>query len=364
MPRSLASLTLLSIFLPVSATAQITITADEYQPAFGEFTSLSFVSDNPTGIEALVNATGGNQTYDFTAFPYGDGAQVVIDILPLSSSIPGSNDPAFAGADYVAFSDPAKNPDLPGTLYAFFSVDNDGLYTHGSIAFGDFDMDGTEDMSTSKITPPEREFFFPLTDGTSWTSTSSITTDALGTEVTTEITTTSVVDGWGTLITPAGQAPCLRLSKTLETSLMGTVISTSRFIEFVTEETLSASITLDPITGLPIAAGYATAGQGGGNPTSIETASADVPDAFHLDANYPNPFNPGTTILFGLSEAGHVTLTVYDVLGQAVATLVNEALSAGSYTADFRADHLPSGVYLYKLQANGTVRTRTMTLQK
>ena len=71
--------------------------------------------------------------------------------------------------------------------------------------------------------------------------------------------------------------------------------------------------------------------------------------SFTLEQNYPNPFNPSTVISYQLPVSSDVTLKVYDVLGNEVATLVNEEKSAGSYEVEFSADGLTSGIYFYKL---------------
>ena len=89
-----------------------------------------------------------------------------------------------------------------------------------------------------------------------------------------------------------------------------------------------------------------------------------VPGTFVLEQNYPNPFNPTTHIPFGLARSGPVTLTVYNVLGQKVATLVDQILPAGTYTFTWQPKRLPSGVYLYQLKTAETVLSRTMTLRK
>ncbi len=84
-----------------------------------------------------------------------------------------------------------------------------------------------------------------------------------------------------------------------------------------------------------------------------------------LDASaYPNPFNPTTTLRFSLPEAADVRLEVFNLLGQRVATLVDERLAAGDHTAPFDASHLPSGTYLYRLQAGQHVVTRPLSLVK
>ena len=88
-----------------------------------------------------------------------------------------------------------------------------------------------------------------------------------------------------------------------------------------------------------------------GKPTGIEKEPT-TPQTFALSQNYPNPFNPSTTIEFQLPAEGHAKLTVHNLIGQEVATLVNEKLSAGTYRCNWDARNLPSGVYFYRLVAN------------
>ncbi len=88
------------------------------------------------------------------------------------------------------------------------------------------------------------------------------------------------------------------------------------------------------------------------------------PAKFELAQNYPNPFNPTTAISFTIPQSGNVKLAVYNLLGQEVAVLVNEFREAGTYDVEFNASKLNSGVYLYKLEANGLTLTKKMTLLK
>jgi hypothetical protein len=89
-----------------------------------------------------------------------------------------------------------------------------------------------------------------------------------------------------------------------------------------------------------------------------------APKTFTLEQNYPNPFNPTTTIQFSLNTASPVKLTVFDILGQEVATLVNEYKSVGSHKVQWRANTMPSGVYYYRLEADGFSKTHKMVLMK
>ena len=106
------------------------------------------------------------------------------------------------------------------------------------------------------------------------------------------------------------------------------------------------------------------------NPVSVEDEKATVKD-FYLQQNYPNPFNPSTKINFGLKKAGNVEITVYNILGNKVATLLSGYKPAGNHSVSFDASNLPagrqglsSGVYLYRIVTNEFVQTRKMILEK
>ena len=98
--------------------------------------------------------------------------------------------------------------------------------------------------------------------------------------------------------------------------------------------------------------------------TAIEHVDDQVPEAFTLSQNYPNPFNPVTTIEFSLTRSTHAVLTVYNMLGQKVATLVDGPLAVGQYRVTFDARGLSTGVYYYRLEAGGQARTQKMILLK
>jgi len=83
-----------------------------------------------------------------------------------------------------------------------------------------------------------------------------------------------------------------------------------------------------------------------------------------LQPNYPNPFNPSTTIAFSLPETQRVRLTVVNLLGETVAILVDAPLAEGKHTVPWNAAFLPSGIYLCRLQAGAQVQTTKMVLMK
>lgn len=98
--------------------------------------------------------------------------------------------------------------------------------------------------------------------------------------------------------------------------------------------------------------------------TDVKTADNQIPQAYSLGQNFPNPFNPSTTINFSVPAEGYVSLKVFNTLGQEVATLVNGVRSAGTYTATFDASGLSSGMYFYTIQTKGFMQTKKMVLTK
>lgn len=100
------------------------------------------------------------------------------------------------------------------------------------------------------------------------------------------------------------------------------------------------------------------------NISAVDDSRQEAPVTYKLEQNYPNPFNPSTTIKYSVSEAGNISLKVFDILGNQVAILADGYRSAGSYEAVFDASGLTSGMYFYRLSANGNTLVRKMTLLK
>lgn len=99
-------------------------------------------------------------------------------------------------------------------------------------------------------------------------------------------------------------------------------------------------------------------------PVGITQISSVVPERFNLYNNYPNPFNPATIIKFDISKSQPVKLSVYDMLGKEVSILINQNLTPGSYSVDFNANSLSSGMYFYRIETAGYSQTKRMILVK
>lgn len=103
--------------------------------------------------------------------------------------------------------------------------------------------------------------------------------------------------------------------------------------------------------------------------TGVETVSSQIPDEFYLSEAYPNPFNPETKINFNIAKGSNVKIVVYNILGQAIRTLVNQELNAGSYTTtwngtDNSGNQVASGIYLFSLEAQSFKTTKKVMLLK
>ena len=104
-----------------------------------------------------------------------------------------------------------------------------------------------------------------------------------------------------------------------------------------------------------------------GNLTSvedIETSNLEVPTKYELLQNYPNPFNPSTQITVSIPESGNYSLKIYNILGQEVATLLNDQITSGTHTFNFDASQLTSGIYFYNFSGNNFSQTKKMILMK
>ena len=97
---------------------------------------------------------------------------------------------------------------------------------------------------------------------------------------------------------------------------------------------------------------------------SVDELNGITPTEFELSQNYPNPFNPSTTIRYAVPNESKVSITVFNLLGQEVATLVNDVMSAGYHEVNFNASNISSGVYLYRINAVSSENSKEFTSTK
>jgi hypothetical protein len=126
-----------------------------------------------------------------------------------------------------------------------------------------------------------------------------------------------------------------------------------------TEPTSSTALVKYTSTGSPVGA---TINFSLSSATSVETNISEQLKEFELSQNFPNPFNPSTTINYAIQQSGVVILKVYNVVGQEIQTLVNNYQAVGNYQVTLNAQNLSSGVYFYRLQSNGSTLMRKMIL--
>ena len=119
-------------------------------------------------------------------------------------------------------------------------------------------------------------------------------------------------------------------------------------------DTAVIAISISPLTGCHMNSKFVVDDLSFGTPTAVNDRSQSIPEQFVLHQNYPNPFNPTSWVSYGLPRASYVRLIVYDVLGQAVATLVDRVETAGIHREQFDAAKIGSGMYFYRLEATST----------
>ncbi|HZY10441.1 MAG TPA: T9SS type A sorting domain-containing protein, partial [Bacteroidota bacterium] len=101
-----------------------------------------------------------------------------------------------------------------------------------------------------------------------------------------------------------------------------------------------------------------------GGAVDVRQTISGIPDQFSLAQNFPNPFNPTTTISFQVTKSEFVSLKIFDVLGREVETLVNSVLNPGTYDVEWDADNASGGVYYYKLSTPSFSEIKKMVLAK
>jgi hypothetical protein len=334
-----------------STLAQITITNSDLAAQLNIGNSVT-VHELEAPATADIGSPGGGNNWDFTMLQ----GNLLFDLTCV---------------------DPALTPHLaefPGANIAThtlgeFEGDSAEIWHYATLN-GSYDNMGTAvvlvaqpgSITFIKHDPARREMEFPLTYNSSWSTnyTQTVYFNSIPVVVA-DVTLSYLVDAYGTMTIPGGASfEALRLRES--TTIFG---STTVSYLFFTKSGAQVSLFTDndnpPASGVINLEGYSYSGPFITN--AVEPISG-VPKTFSLNQNYPNPFNPSTVISYQLPVISEVTLKVYDILGNEMATLVDEYKPAGKYEVEFNAEILTNGVYFYRLTAGEYTAVKKMIFLK
>jgi hypothetical protein len=341
-----------------TALAQITITSGDVNNMFAVGNSATIHQDDLiTTVD--IGSPGGGNMWDFTMLQSSFSVDLE-SVDPASTPYIGD----FLGADICTYS------------FGFSQGTQADIWSYSTLN-GTFDNMGSG-ISVSPDTVfklinnlPEIQAEFPMTFNTNWmqTYTQSMTIEINGIPLFTIQSTIDKnvsVDAYGSMTLPGGaNFDALRLREERTVTLPPLPGITSVSYTFLAKNgaqvSVSAADANPPNSGTINVDGVSY--NGSMTTTSVEQISG-LPNDYYLSQNYPNPFNPSTNIEYSIPSESFVELKVYDVLGNEIASLVNEQQQAGVYRADFTADNLPSGMYFARITANDFSQVIKMILLK
>lgn len=390
--RCAALVVLLALLLPTRSAAQITVGADDYRAQLGETYTYHLVAPvDSLAFRAFAEATGPDQTFDLTTLDLQASAPLLVEYVTLPADVPGSDQQELVGSDHALRIAPVLPEDageLPAdsSLWFYRSITDGGVAMHGffadvglsvldtlslpdSISLVDslgvpdsllddlpIDLDSLifADTLMGYASPPLRTMVLPLTESAAWTSNSLAAVEFGELQLVMTASVDAAADGYGTLVTPDGQAACLRLRSTYVLQIPATDIGlTFQLIQYVTEGPLGAMILLDE-GGAPLLLAY----RGGSDATDVTAPPTTMQLA--LETATPHPFREAATLRYTLPAPSHVRLRLFDLLGREVMTVVDTARPAGPHEVRLDASRLPAGLYVARLEAGEQVRTQTL----
>lgn len=374
----------LLFLIALPSAAQITINRASYEALRGKSqTHTTYVLEEnaipAATILAEMEKSGANVTYDFRfiTFPETPDESYVMRVLGPHEAHPFGS---YAGAAAANFISRTTISSIPDTITWGYGILSDT--EHRALGGG---------MTNANGTPLEGSPYFfedgfgvtqklPFTYGTQWEDVINVMSiPGVGT-ITTKLK--SHVDAYGTILLPGGRSvPVLRVKSRSETTMDLPVpipgLETPYPIDdydFIMADFSALSVVLNE-SGKPVEIYYQEVSDGGSNgggddddeggpSTNLGDDNAHIPDGFALHANYPNPFNPTTTISYTLPQVADVKFTITDLLGREMASYMIPSQSAGTHAFTFDASRLSSGMYLYRMDAAGFSQTRKFTLVK
>lgn len=338
--------------------AQIAVSSQDILGTLGKTQTFEELTSGTLTID--IGNTGGPQLWNFAGlvFPARQSVEQYLapQNTPYQSRFPGAN---FA---YKFTSDLTG----AGVVYAYLEITNADVKFLGGASV----VSGIETFSQVRtyIDSPS----LPMTFGRKWKSALVTTVQAFGLTSIDSAVTESTIDAWGTARLTFGDVECLRTFHA-QTDYQ-TTWQNGQLLRRDTTRTTSyswisknylevadiATVRSQPNSRTVIAGAFSRLIS---SQTAVREKAVRAPAQFVLAQNFPNPFNPSTKIAFALPTSQKVTLKVFDLAGKEVATLLqNEKKAAGRHEVFFEAKTLPSGVYLYRLQAGDFMEAKRMVL--
>jgi hypothetical protein len=338
------------IMFPALIFAQISITNNDIANMFAVGNSVT-IHENEGSATINIGSPGGGNSWDFSALQ----SNSTFDLLSVDpSTTPHIGE--FPGAEIAAYS-MSEFEGEEAEIWSYFTLN--GAFDNMGSAITVSSQPGI--LTTIKNNPARVEVELPMTFNSSWMQQYTQTLFINGVQFfQSSVSLDVIVDAYGTMTLPGGAGfDALRIREEMTVSGITSVTYSFRSKSGAVV-VLQASDSNPPSSGDINVDGYSW---NLSVTTSVEQISR-LPENFSLSQNYPNPFNPSTKIEYSLPEQSFVQLKVYDVLGNEVATLVNEEQSAGLYKVEFSAVNLSSGFYVAQLKSGNSIKTIKMTLLK
>jgi hypothetical protein len=350
----------LCVLLSGVALSQITITAADVSSQLALGKTLTNWEDTLT--KSVDVGSLGSSSWDFSGLKGHSGTALKSVLVPSAAPFTG----AFPGATNALETDTTYQGQK-GKVYLYLKLGTDLLNpgVMGANTAGNLILKGEN-------SPADVTYKLPSTLGTAWSSvyTETVTISIIlfpGTppsvisQTATNHNVSYVVDAYGPMKMPGGAIyDALRIKKQDRRS-SGTIAG------YIFLARNGASVQVNTVDTLPPPSGVVALNKvqwsGPTLPLAVRV-DQNVPAEYILSQNYPNPFNPTTTIRFGLPERSTVTVKVFNLLGEEVATVVDGIYDAGERAVEFDAANLASGVYVYRLQAGTFTQTRKMVVMR
>jgi len=338
----IATILLLVILFCSAAMSQITVTSADAQALGAAGKSLRFLSAYSLNVTMNVGTSSSlSQSWQMPTVVYTDTMR--IDNLLPSATPYASLFPRATHVQRVILT----NSGTTQTAYSYIRITTDSL-----ISLGYASRTQGPGVDTTKFgTHVALQELFPIQLGKTFTRKDSI---PIATGSYTLQRTVNTCDAFGSLVTPAGTFQALRTKEvsSSETYAPGQPVSKDSSITLIWFTKEGYLLSVEPKDGHQSSGSQIISGVSYMIPlgfTGVADQSPGIPAEYTLQQNYPNPFNPSTNIRFSVAQAGHVSLKVYNVLGIEVASIMNEQKEAGTFTVNWNAAGLPSGMYLYRL---------------